>query len=183
MAESKDVREEIRSLMNNLGTIGTFMLGEMRVFLRRSWGASREEFFAALDQTVRAMKHSGKWAVEDIQRAAEQIKNNWTLLDRQRSLDWDEFLADIKARLKTVGDITQDTFNRSVEQAGKALDAQWEKTGRIGEEQMEALKKHSDEMAKAFKEQWGVFWDQMEKTGKKIDRAVNAAWEELKKKE
>jgi hypothetical protein len=183
MTGSNEVREEVRRLLDNLGTIGTFMLGEMRVFLRRSWGASREEFFAALDQVTRTMKESGKWAVDDIQRAAEQIKKNWALLDRERSLDWDEFLADIKTRLKTVGEITQDTFNRTVEQAGKALDKQWEKTGRIGEEQVEVLKKHSEEMAKVFKAQWGVFWGTMEKTGKKIDRAVNAAWEELKKKD
>ena len=38
-------------------------------------------------------------------------------------------------------------------------------------------------MAKAVKEQWSVFRDVMDKTGKKIDRAVEAAWEELKKKD
>ena len=183
MAESNEVREKIRKLLDNLGTIGTFMLGEMRVFLRRSWGASREEFLAAVDQVTRTMKESGKWAVDDIQRAAEQIRSHWSLLDRERSLDWEEFLTDIKTRLKTVGEITQDTFNRCVEQAGKALDKQWEKTGRIAEGQVEAAKRHSEEMAKAFKDQWGVFWEQMDKTGKKIDRAVNAAWEELKKKD
>ncbi len=183
MAESKEVREAIEDLLNNLGTIGTFMLGEMGVFMRRSWGASKEEFFAALDQTARTMKQSGKWAVEDVQRAAEQIKKNWALLDRERSLEREEFLGDLKTRLKTVGEITQDAFDRSVEQAKKTLDNQWAKTGRIGAEQAEALQKHSEEMAQSFKEQWSVFREHMEKTGKKIDRAVNAAWEELKKKD
>jgi hypothetical protein len=82
-----------------------------------------------------------------------------------------------------VGEITQDTFDRSVEQAKKTLDKQWVKTGRTGEEQMDAIHRHSDEMAKSFKKQWAVFWAHMEKTGKKADRAVNAAWEELKKKD
>ncbi len=183
MTESREVREAIRDLLDNLGKIGTFMLGEMRVFLRRSSGASKEEFFAAVDQTARTMKESGKWALGDIQRAVEQIKKNWALLDRERNLDWDEFLADLKTRLKTVGEITQDTFDRSVEQAKKTLDKQWAKTGRTGEEQMDAIHRHSDEMAKSFKKQWAVFWAHMEKTGKKADRAVNAAWEELKKKD
>ena len=38
------------------------MLGEARVFLTKSWGASREEFYIAVDQVSRTMKQSGKLA-------------------------------------------------------------------------------------------------------------------------
>jgi len=96
------------------------------------------------------MNESRKWALEDIQRAVEQIKKNWALLDRERNLDWDEFIADLKTRLKTVGEITQDSFDRSVEQAKKTLDRQWAKTGGAGEEQIEAIHRHSEEMTKSF---------------------------------
>jgi DNA anti-recombination protein RmuC len=129
------------------------------------------------------MRQSGRWAADDVRRAAEQIRDNLELLDRWRDLDRDAFLDDVKSRLNTLGEITRETYDRAIEQSRKVLDKQWEKTGRIGEEHLEALQKHSEALATSLKEQWGVFWDHMEKTGKKIDRAVNAAWEELKKKD
>jgi hypothetical protein len=36
-------------------------------------------------------------------------------------------------------------------------------------------------MASSVKSQWDVVWDTMQKTGNKVDRAVDAAWEEIKK--
>jgi hypothetical protein len=36
-------------------------------------------------------------------------------------------------------------------------------------------------MAEGFKNQWDVFRDKLEDASKRIDRAIEAAWEELKK--
>ena len=47
---NQGVSEAIAELVDNLGVIGVFMLGETRAFLVKSWGASREEFFTAVDQ-------------------------------------------------------------------------------------------------------------------------------------
>jgi len=178
-----NVTEAVAELMENLGTIGVFMLGECRAFLRKSWGTSREEFFAAVDQTASTMKKSGKMAAEDIERAASKIKDSWELLNQERNLEWDSFLGELKTRLKTIGNVTQETFDLCVNQASEALDKQWTATGRLGEDQIKAIQSHSEEMAKSFRAQWATFRDYMEKTGKKIDRAVEAAWEELKKKD
>lgn len=178
-----NVKDAVGELMENLGTIGIFMLGECRAFLRKSWGASREEFFAAVDQTAKTMKQSGKMAVEDIERAATKIKDSWELLDQEKNLEWDSFLGEIKTRLQTIGTVTQETFDLCITQAREALDKQWTATGRLGEDQIRAIQGHTEQMAKSFMAQWSIFRDYMEKTGKKVDRAVEAAWEELKKKD
>lgn len=183
MDKSPDAKEIIAKLMENLGTIGAFMLSEARAFLRKSWGASREEFMAAVDQIARNMKQSGKMAAEDIDAAAEQIKRSWELLDKEKRLDWDNFLTEIRIRLETMGKITEETFNLVVNQAKETLDGQWTAAGRLGEEQLKALQAQSEQMAKVMRCQWGVFQDTMEKTGKRIDRALDAAWEAWKKKE
>ena len=52
MALKNDVKDAITELVDNLGTVGVFMLGETRALLRRSWGASRQEFMAAVDQAA-----------------------------------------------------------------------------------------------------------------------------------
>lgn len=181
--KAPDIKESVVELMENLGTIGVFMLGEARAFLRKSWGASREEFFAAVDRASKTMKQSGKMAVDDIERAAEKIKQSWELLDKEKDLDWDSFLNDLKIRLKAIGGITKETFDLCVNQTKEVLDKQWTAVGRVGEDQVKEAQKHTEQMAKVFKDQWGVFWDTMQKTGKKIDRAVEAAWEEIKKKD
>lgn len=178
-----DVKEAIAELMENLSTVGIFMLGESRAFLRKSWGASREEFMEAVDRTAQTMKRSGQTAVDDIERAADRIKQSWELLDREKKLDWDSFLADLTTRLKTLGEVSQDTFDLCVNQAKEAMDKQWTAFGRLGEEQMKAVQSQSEQMAQAFKQQWSVFLDGMEKTGKKVERAVDAAWRELSKEE
>ena len=178
-----DVKEAVVELMDNLGTIGIFMLRESRAFLHKSWGASREEFMQAVDHTARTMKQSGKMAADDIERAAEKIKQSWSLLNQEKDLEWDDFLKELTARLRTMGDITKETFDLCVNQAKEALDKQWTAIGRLGEGQLNAFQDQTEQMAKAFKSQWSVFWDTMEKTGKKIDRAVDAAWNELRKKE
>lgn len=178
-----DVKESVAELMDHLGTIGVFMLGEIRAFLRKSWGASKEEFFAAVDQTARTMKQSGKMAVEDVERAAERIKASWTLLDQERNLEWDGFLTELTSRLNKMKDVTRETFELCVNQTKEALDKQWTAVGRLGEEQLKAAQDLTEMMAKSFKGQWSVFWETMQKTGQKIDRAVDAAWQELKKKE
>lgn len=183
MKKGDEVRQAFAELMENLGVIGLFMLKEIRTLLRSSWGTNKEEFMRAVDKTAKTMKHSGKWAIEDIERTAERIRQSWDLFDKQKNQDWDKFLNEIKTRLNTMGEITKDTFNLAINQAKQALDKQWTAVGRLGEEQLKAIRKESDRMAKAFQEQWSVFHETLQKTGKKIDRAVQAAWEELKKKE
>jgi len=183
MNHSPDPKETIARLMENLGTVGAFMLSEARAFLRKSWGASREEFTAAVDQIARNMKQSGKMAAEDIEAAAEQVKKSWDILDKEKKLDWDNFLNEIRTRLDTIGKITEETFNLVVNQAKGALDKQWTAMGRLGEDQLRAFQQQSEQMAKAMGCQWEVFRDTMEKTGKRIDRALDAAWEAWKRKE
>lgn len=183
MTEEKSVRETVEELVDNLGTIGLFMFGEGRSLLRKSWGASREEFMTAVDQAARSMRQSGKMAVEDIDHAVNQIKGNWHLLDNQSRQEWEVFLNEVTTRLKTMSTISQETFDLTINQAKKSLDKQWDATGRVGEEQLQLVQRHTEEMAAAFRKQWGVFVDQMEHTGKKVDRAIQAAWEELKKSE
>jgi len=183
MDQTPDAKETIAKLMENLGTIGAFMLSEARAFLRKSWGASREEFMAAVDQIARNMKASGKMAAKDIEAAAEQVKKSWGLLNKEKDLDWDNFLTEIKTRLNAIGTITEETFDLVVNQAKGALDRRWTAMGRLGEEQLKAFQAQSEQMAKIVKCQWGVFQDTMEKTGKRIDRALDAAWEAWKKKD
>ncbi|MGB6063288.1 MAG: hypothetical protein WBG50_00665 [Desulfomonilaceae bacterium] len=183
MEQKSNFKDAITELMDNLGTVGMFMLGEARSLLRKSWGASRQEFMDAVDQAARTMKQSGKMASGDIERAAEKLKQSWDLLQKEKKLEWDSFFTELTTRLKTIGNVTQDTFNLCVNQAREVLDKQWEATGRLGEEQIKLFEEQSARMAKAVKDQWSVFRDVMEKTGKRIDRAVDAAWEELKKKD
>lgn len=183
MEESKRVKDAIFQLTENLGTIGQFMLGEVRAFLRKSRGATREEFMAAVDQIARSMKQSGKLAIGDIERAASEIKKNWKLLDDERKLEWETFLTEVKSRLQKIGEVSQDTFNIAVDHAKKTIDKQWSATGRVGEEQVKAFQENTEKMAEALRGQWSVFRETMERTGKKIDKAVHAAWEELRKKE
>lgn len=183
MDEEKKLSASVSELMDNLSTVGLFMLGEVRSFLRKSWGASREEFMAALDQVAKSTKQSGKLASGDIERAVDEIKRNWKILDKESSLEWETFFEEVKTRLKTMGDISRETYDLTVDQAKRSLDRQWTATGRLGDEQLKGFRDHSAQMAKALQGQWKVFWDTMEKTGKKVDRAMQAAMEELKKNE
>lgn len=183
MNQTNDVKKAVAELVDNLGTVGLFMLGESRAFLRKSWGASREEFMNAVDNVARNMKRSGEMAAGDIERAADQIKKSWELLDKEKNLDWDNFLQELTNRLNTIGQVSRESFDICVNQAKEVLDKQWTAVGRIGEDQMDALKKQTDVMADAMKQQWSVFWGTLEKTGKRIDRAMDAAWEEFKKKD
>ncbi len=181
--DDKSFKNSIAELMENLGTIGLFMLGEMRSLLKKSWGGSREEFFSAVDQAVKNMKNSGKWAMDDIERTASQVKDSWPLLNEQKTRDWDRFLAEVKERMNSFGEFSKDSFNKAVEQAKEALDKQWSAFGRFGEPQLKSLFEQSEQMSRSFQDQWGVVKEYWEKTGKKVDRAIDAAWEELKKKE
>jgi hypothetical protein len=180
---TSNVKEAIVELLDNLGTIGLFMLAEARSFLRKSWGASREEFVAAVDKAARTMKQSGKIAAEDVERTADKIKQSWELLNSEKDMDWDNFQKELTSRLRTMGDVTRETFDLCVNQARDVLDKQFKTAARLGDEQFQALRKQTEQMAEAVKSQWQTFSDHMEKTGKRIDRAMEAAWEEFKKKE
>jgi hypothetical protein len=180
---ASNVRRAVAELLENLGTVGLFMLSEARSFLRKSWGASQEEFSAAVDQAARTMKQSGKVAAGDIERAADQIKKSWELLNSERDIDWESFRRELSSRLNAMGDISREAFDLCVNQARDVLDHQWKLACRLGEEQFEAFRKQSEQMAESVKAQWQVFSDHMEQTGKRIDRAMDAAWEQFKKKE
>jgi hypothetical protein len=179
--DEQGVQEAISELLDNLGVIGVFMLGEVRVFLVKSWGASSLEFFQAVDQIARTMKQSGKMAYEDIDRAADKIKNSWDILSQETADNWDEFLDNVKTRLYSAGSISRDSFCGCVKQASEALGSQWTSVGRIGENQVNQAQQQIAYMASAVESQWDVFWDTMQKTGNKIDRSIDAAWEEIKK--
>ncbi len=181
MEQNAKIREEMRQLMDNLSTVGLFMLGEVRSALNKGWGGSREEFTATVDRVANNMKQSSKIAAEDVERAAERIKKNWKVLDEQNAQEWQVFLDEMKNRLNAIGELSRETFDLSVEQTKKTLDRQWTSTGRLGDEQLKTIEKQTANMAELFKGQWNTFRDQMEKTGKRVDRALNAAWEELKK--
>ena len=56
MEQDKNVRDAVNELLNNLGTIGQFMLSETRSMLQKGWGGSREEFFDAVNRTAKSMK-------------------------------------------------------------------------------------------------------------------------------
>ncbi|MFA6221039.1 MAG: hypothetical protein WC647_01860 [Desulfomonilaceae bacterium] len=175
------VRAAVTELADNLGVIGVFMLGEARAFLVKSWGASREEFFVAVDQISKTMKQSGNMAVDDIDRAADKIKQSWDLLIQEKCLDWDAFFSELKNRLAALGNVSKDTFDLCVDQAAETLDKQWTAFGRVGENQVKYTQEQIGYMASSVKSQWDVIWDTMQQTGDKIDRAVDAAWEEFKK--
>ncbi len=178
-----DVRDSIAELMGNIGTVGVFMLGEIRVFLKNSWGASKEEFLAAVDKTTTNLKRSGQMAVGDIEMASAKIKDAWEILDRERNLDWDNFITDLKQRLKILGSVSKDTFELCLNQAKELIDKKWTAFGRLGEDRVKQAHEHSDEIAEALKTRLGSLLETARKTGKKLDRALDAAWNEMKKKD
>ena len=181
--KTPDVRDSVTELIGNIGTIGVFMLGEIRVFLKNSWGASREEFFAAVDKTATNLKRSGKMAVGDIETASAKIKDAWEILDRERNLDWDNIINNLKPKLKKLGALSKDTLGLCLNQAKELLDKKWTAFGRIGEERVKQAQDHSDELTGVLKTRLGSLLETARKTGKKLDRALDAAWNEMKKKD
>lgn len=181
--KTPDVRDSISELVGNIGTVGIFMLGEIRVLLKKSWGSSREEFRAAVDQAAINLKRSGNLAMGDIETASTKIKDAWDTLDKERNIDWDSFLGDLKHRLKLIGEVGRDAINLCVKQTGEVLDKKWTAFGRIGEEHVRHAQEQSGEIAKVVKDGLGNLLDNVQKTGKKLDNALDAAWNEIKKKD
>ncbi|MEW6349548.1 MAG: hypothetical protein AB1646_10840 [Thermodesulfobacteriota bacterium] len=180
MEKQSGTKETLAELFDSLGTVGTFMLGEVRAALKKGV-ATREEFFATLDRTARIMKQSGKMAAEDVERAAQKIRDSWELIDAQGKEDWDKFLSEVKSRMTTLGDVTQETFNLAVDFGTKRLRDTWESTGKLGEEQMKFMEKHAEEMSGFIRSNWGVFSEHFRDAGDRAARAFDAAWEELNK--
>jgi hypothetical protein len=174
-------RETIAELLDGLGTVGLFMLGEVRAALRKGV-SSKAEFMETLDKTVRIMKQSGKMAVEDIERAATKLRDSWEILDAQGNEDWNKFLDDVRSRMQKLGDVSQETFNLCVDFGKKRLHENWEAGGRLGEEQLKFMEKQAQEMSGFLKSNWGVFQDHLKDAGDRMERSFNAAWEELSKK-
>jgi hypothetical protein len=181
--KSPDVKDSISELMGNIGTIGVFMLGEIRVLLKKSWGSSRQEFRTAVDQAATNLKRSGKLAVSDIETASTKIKDAWETLDKERNLDWDSFISDLKQRLKLMGSVSKEAFSLCVKQAWEVLDKQWTAFGRIGEDRFKKAQEQSGEIAKTVKDGLDSFLNNVQKTGRKLDKALDAAWNEIKKKD
>lgn len=179
--DQNKVKEAVSELMDNLGTVGSFMLGETRALLHRTRNASREEFMAALDRSVKNMKESGKWARDDIERAAEQIRGNWRLVNEDAERDREAFMARLSENMKKMGEITEDTFDLAVNQTKEALDRYWTATGRLGDAQLEEMRKRYERMAEEFKKNRETFRESLKKSGDKFERAVRAAWTELTK--
>ena len=144
-------------------------------------GELLERNFLPVDQISKTMKQSGNMAVDDIDRAADKIKQSWDLLSNEMALDWDAFLNELKNRLAAIGNLSKETFDLCVDQTAETLDKQWTAFGRVGENQVKYAQDQVGAMATAIKSQWEVYWKTMQQTGDKIDRAVDAAWEEFKK--
>jgi hypothetical protein len=169
--------------LDNLGMIGAFMLNESWHVLKNSWGKSREDFWEALDKSKETMIKSGKWAMTDIERAYGELHKSWDLLNAQKEQERDSFLNELKERLSKYSDISWEIYENAVNNARETIDRQWEQFHKMGNEQMTVVKEQTATWANMFKDHWDTFRTQMDKTGKKVDKAVNAAWDELKKKD
>lgn len=176
-----DVKRSIQDLIEKLDTIGMFMLSEVRHFLRTSKNASKEDFIKEVNRISKSMEQSGKMATEDVARAAEQIKGAWTELDEERKRDWEQFREELESKLSSIESLSKESYELCVNQAKEALDRQWTAMGRVGEDQANAMKDYSEDIASQFRSQWDTFKENFDRTGDRIDRAINAAWEELKK--
>ena len=174
MADDNKVKDAVSELMDNLLTIGKFNATEVGAFFKRMQGASWSEMTDAVDKLSKSMRQSGKWAVNDVERTAKQINE---------SIEWEKFLSSVRQQLESVNKVTQDVFETAVNKASTTFGETWRQQGKPGEEQVKAFQEKAKDMGEAFKKQWNIVEDQMKKTGSKVDRAVNAAWEELKKDE
>jgi hypothetical protein len=70
-----------------------------------------------------------------------------------------------------------------VDFAQKRLVSQWDAAGRPGEELLSSVQSYAEKMGGALKEQAGLFTGVITETGKKIERALQAALDELRKKD
>jgi hypothetical protein len=183
MDDKSDVREAFSQLLDNLGMIGSFMLREVWSLLRMSWGASREEFLAALDKVKKNMIESGKWAADDIEKTSQRILQSWDLLNEHKDAESKAFFSEVRDKLEKIGSITKENFDAGVTAAKETLDSQWKSMGKLGEDQIRVVQEQTGHWADALKGQWDVVKDNLEKTGKKVDRAISAALDELKKKD
>ncbi len=181
MEKQNGNKETIAELLDSLGTVGLFMLGEVRAALRKG-ASSKEEFMEALDKTVRVMRQSGKVAIEDIERAAGKIRGSWDVINAQSNEDWNAFLEEVKSRMQKLGDVTLETFEICVDFGKKRVYDSWEATGRLGEEQLKFVEKQTQDMAGFLTSNWGTFYAHLQDAGDRVERSFNAAWEELRKK-
>ncbi len=183
MTESKNPRETFDQLIENLGTLGSFMLAEVQSNMKNMSGASKQEFFASVDRVAESMKRSGQIAADDIERTADEIKKNWSVIDKETKEDWEMFMKELKGRLSTLSSVSQETFAMTVDQVRKTMDKQWTAASKAGEQNVEFFKKQSERMADTFKGYWKEVLYNMEKTGQSADRAVQAFWDEWKKRD
>ncbi len=183
MAEGKGIRDSFSELLDNLGVIGAFMLKELWLSMKKSWGGSREEFISELDRVKKTMIRSGKWAAGDIERAYEEIRKSWDLLQAQDKHESQSLLKDITNRLSEYGAVTREAFESAINSAKEHLDKQWKSMDNVGDDQLKVIQEQTSTWANSLKGQWTAFKEQMDRTGKRVDRSVNAAWEEWKKEE
>lgn len=181
MQSQKDFKETVSQLTSNLGTTAMLMLTEVLNSLERGWAASKREFDLTVDRVAEAAKISGNMAAQEVEQAADQIKQTWEVLHEQNKRDLDSFVSELKVRLEKMQELNQETFNLAVDQAKETLDKQWEAVGRVGENQVRLLHRVSEQMAESFKDKWTFFYDQFQRSGQRVERALHAALEELKK--
>ncbi len=174
MEPEKGVKETVSELMDSLLTIGRFNVNEIRAFLRKMPGGSWDQVRTAVDALAKSMRESGKWAVGDVERAAGRIKD---------SIEWEDFLANVRDQLKNVQEVTKEAFEAAANKAGEAVEKKWQEQGKPGEKHVREVQEKAAQMAETFKKQWGVFQEKREQTEKRLERAIQAAWKELKKDE
>jgi ElaB/YqjD/DUF883 family membrane-anchored ribosome-binding protein len=179
---ANDVKKAIDELMENLDTIGMFMLAEVRHFLRTSGDVSKEEFMQEVNKISKSMEQSGKMATEDVARAAERIKGAWSELEQERREDWEQFRDELETKLSSMENLSKETYELCVNQVKESLERQWTAMGRVGEDQVNTVRNYSEDLASQFKDQWTTFKNTFDETGNRVDRALRAAWSELNKK-
>ncbi len=77
-----------------------------------------------------------------------------------------------ESQIEVAGDMTRETYVDAMTQAQETL----RKTEKFFEGQKNSVEKSLAELTNEATENWEVFVDEMQKMGKRIDKAVNAAW-------
>jgi hypothetical protein len=167
------------------------MVGEVRAFLRKSSTAldtaseaiapQKAQFDKAVDQAGKVMAQTGKMTQEDISRATGKMKDAFELFLQEKDLEWNDFVKEVGAVLENANQIDKESFQQSVDQAKQKLHEQLESVQGFGEEQQESIEAYLSEMSTKAEGMWEQIKSSVEEGEQKIDRAIEAAAEELKK--
>jgi hypothetical protein len=191
MESTSKSKKAIEELVSNLGTNAGFMIGEVRAFLRKatviSGAVSQEavplkaQFDNAVDQAAKVMAQTGKLSKEDIQRAADKIKDSYELFQQEKDQEWDAFLKEMGNQIQKAKNVDQEVFKQSVEQAKKKMQEHLASVQGFGEDQKQVIAAYTDDMSSKATGMWQRLKSNLEEGGDKIHRAIEAAAAELKK--